>query len=387
MEKLKNLNIVDFLAIAAIFLIPFSKALPNILFAISLVVLIIQRVVYKKELVYKALIPYMLFVAVIVLLAVFKGSLETDASTISRISIVILAGLVFLNSNSTKLIKSYVFTINLTILVSLVKILLLLKERNLDLANGEDIYEVLPFDRPYLGFFILLASLFTFHKIKNRQILKPLGVALIVLNVFFVVYIAARLALISYVLIGGLYVLKYSKISFTKKVSGIIVLILILFSSVYFIDNIKRRFKFNEGIETFMDYEPRFVIWPCSSEIITEDFKSITIGSGGFDETINSLTECYSSSIAKEDKRDWYVKIRYNSHNQFLGILLVGGIIGLSFFLMFLYHLFKSADNFIFFSVVLALTIFFIFECVLYRQFGCYIVGLILSLVKKNNES
>ncbi|UOK43167.1 MULTISPECIES: O-antigen ligase family protein [Flavobacterium] len=320
-------------------------------------------------------------------MAVFKGSLAADVTTISRISIVILAGLVFLNSNSTKLIKSYIFTINLAILVSFVKILLLLKEGNLDLANGEDIYEVLPFDRPYLGFFILLASLFTFHKIKNRQMLKPLGVALIVLNVFFVVYIAARLALISYVLIGGLYVLKYSKISFTKKVCGIVVLILILFSSVYFIDNIKRRFKFNEGIETFVDYEPRFVIWPCSSEIITKDFKSITIGSGGFDETISALTECYSTSITKEDKRDWYVKIRYNSHNQFLGILLVGGIIGLSFFVAFVYFLFKRADNFIFFSIVLALTIFFIFECVLYRQLGCYIVGLILSLVKKNNES
>lgn len=79
---------------------------------------------------------------------------------------------------------------------------------------------------------------------------------------------------------------------------------------------------------------------------------------------------------------------KYNSHNQYLFVWLSSGIIGLIFFLLFLYYIFnvavKSQDYFLL-SILILFLVSFLFENILSRQSGVILFSFLLNLLVLKN--
>jgi O-antigen ligase len=101
----------------------------------------------------------------------------------------------------------------------------------------------------------------------------------------------------------------------------------------------------------------------------------------GFEGYQNKLLKKYEQ-IPQLKKREWFIQEQFNSHNQFLDILLSQGLFGLIIFLLFIYYLFKeslASDTkfLLLFSVIMFFTVYNNFH----RVIGVFIFALIYSLI------
>ena len=107
----------------------------------------------------------------------------------------------------------------------------------------------------------------------------------------------------------------------------------------------------------------------------------------GFKATKDKLVACYQATIRNPEKKEVFTSQRYNSHNQFLDILLSTGFLGLFFISLFLVwsfmknreHFFQTAILFTFFAYGLV-------ENIFHRQIGAYYMGLVLIIVLANRS-
>jgi O-antigen ligase len=184
------------------------------------------------------------------------------------------------------------------------------------------------------------------------------------------------------------FVFKKIQVNILKKTIILFSLCLVFVTSLVLNKNFINRLVINQGLTSFIDYEPRFVIWPCATKLITEKTINSVVGSGGFTKTQQLLCECYENNIDNESKKEWYLERKFNTHNQFLGFLLVGGIIGLIIFIYLLYQLFQTSyKNIYMFSIWISFMLFLILENIFYRQYGCYLIAVIvLFLTQEKNE-
>lgn len=387
MIKINRHTWLNLPGILMVFFLPFSTSIPNLIIPFGIAAIIYKKVI-KDKIIYKPIIPFFLFFSLLIVLFLFKKLFIEDIKIIQRIFLVILSAFIILNTRKKQIIFALIVSINLAIIYSLLKILNYVHVNGtIDLSNGEIIYGVLPIERPYLGFALLIVCLLLFDKFKKNQINKKIAIFLILVNVSFVFFIAARLTIITFIVIIFWYFFKYLKVNLIYKILGLTLFLILSVSLLSINNNFTKRLKLDEGIESVVDYEPRFVIWPCVINILKEDYSKLVIGPLGFESGTNALKKCYSSSIEKADKREWYLKKGFNAHNQFLAIIMITGVLGLILFLYFLVQLYKTAkNNFVNESIVFGLLFFFLLECLLYRQLGCYLVGLIISLVSKKNE-
>ena len=378
---------VNLPGILIVFFLPFSLSIPNIIIPFGIVAIVYKKV-SKESFYFKPIVPFCLFFLAILFSLLLKNILIEDSKMLLRIGLVLIAAVIILNTTKKLIVKAFILSINLALALSIFKILNYIHLNGaLDLSNGEVIYNVLPIERPYFGFLVLISSLLTFEIFQKNEMNKKLLVSIILINVLFVFFIASRLTIITYILVFILYFFKYLEMKLTYKAFILSLILALSFGLLSINGNFMNRLKLDQGIKTFVDYEPRFVIWPCAVNVLKEDFSKLIIGPLGFESGTNALKVCYSSSIEKLDKREWYLERGFNAHNQFLGILIISGIFGLIFFIYFLFQLYKSAENsFVYLSILLGLSLFFILECIIYRQIGCYIVGLIIALVSKKNE-
>jgi hypothetical protein len=150
--------------------------------------------------------------------------------------------------------------------------------------------------------------------------------------------------------------------------------------------NIKNRFhikdSYTETIKVLKNQEPRFIIWECSlSQIYDVNFNFLT-GYNDRGSIEKKLIACYDSIIENTSKRDYYLKTRFNTHNQFFDILLDGGIIGLGLFLLILFlPLFYFRNNFEAVFFLVGLVIFLGIENLFFRQLGAYLFGIFIPLL------
>ena len=378
---------VNLPGILIVFFLPFSLSIPNIIIPFGIVAIVYKKV-SKESFYFKPIVPFCLFFLAILFSLLLKNILIEDSKMLLRIGLVLIAAVIILNTTKKLIVKAFILSINLALALSIFKILNYIHLNGaLDLSNGEVIYNVLPIERPYFGFLVLISSLLTFEIFQKNEMNKKLLVSIILINVLFVFFIASRLTIITYILVFILYFFKYLEMKLTYKAFILSLILALSFGLLSINGNFMNRLKLDQGIKTFVDYEPRFVIWPCAVNVLKEDFSKLIIGPLGFESGTNALKVCYSSSIEKLDKREWYLERGFNAHNQFLGILIISGIFGLIFFIYFLFQLYKSAENsLVYLLILLGLSLFFILECIIYRQLGCYIVGLIIALVSKKNE-
>ena len=106
----------------------------------------------------------------------------------------------------------------------------------------------------------------------------------------------------------------------------------------------------------------------------------------GFEGYQNKLLKKYEK-IPQVKKREWFIQEQFNSHNQFLDILLSQGLFGLIIFLLFFYYLFKeSLRSDTKFLLLLSIVMFFMVYNNFHRVIGVFIFALIYSLIVTSNK-
>ena len=141
-------------------------------------------------------------------------------------------------------------------------------------------------------------------------------------------------------------------------------------------------------IDEIKIHEPRYDIWRFSFEVLNEN-KSYLWGLGP-KTSKDYLLQKYSQ-IEPEKRRNWFLTRQFNTHNQYLDILLSYGLFGLFLFLIFIYELLNIVRrNPISLCLVLSLVLFLFIENIFHRQFGLFIFSLAIAwainLTKDNYE-
>lgn len=378
----------DIIVFSLLFTLSFSKALPTIFLGILIPFFFIK--IFKKQFLFPTGKGYYIFSFLflyLIIKSLFNTTISDDISLYSRYLIVIVIPFLFIPVSKNTIKLGVIISVFTAVLIAVFHIIVYyLSFKSLPLSNGSQVNELLVIERPYFGFVCLIASIICLNLANEFPKYKK---GLYFLSLFFIVFIffiAARLSLITVVGLLFVYFSFYSGFSLFKKMLilvvslGLIILVLLSYK------NLSNRFYISENIEIIKDYEPRFVIWKCASEIQNEDNFNTFFGGKSNLWIQDQLNQCYFDSIEKETKRDWFLKSQFNTHNQFIGFFLAGGVIGFLLFLLFLVSLFKASNNFYMLSIVLSISLFFIMENVLHRQFGCYLTAIIISLLLKKDK-
>jgi len=372
-----------------VFFIPISKAIPNILL-IPVGIFYCIGLYYTKQ--FKPPKFWYLFLLLILSLLINSFIVDDFINELGIAIKMILGTLIFLIVKQTNqrewVEKAFYLGITISILYSLFQILkFIYYDINFSLGLGEDIYQILLIDRPYLGFSIAVSNAIILYNIRNDLYSK----SFYFLCLFFFLYtflISARLSIILSVISFVHHAfLIIKKIEFKHIAIGILSSILIL-TTLFFSPSIKERMRIGESfektIESLKAYEPRYLIWKCSMELLQND------GIMSFNSHHNlqqSLDHCYSNKIKKEEKLNFYLETRFNTHNQFFDILLSGGIIAFLIFISMLVmpflELYHQKSNLIIIGLIIA---FFVVENVLLRELGCYLFGIFAALTYKSGE-
>ena len=203
----------------------------------------------------------------------------------------------------------------------------------------------------------------------------------------FVFLISARIAIITTVIV----LLYYVQLKMYKKYKLLTLLSLALFTFLFFLKspNLSKRildteYKTNSSIfERILTQEPRYLIWKYSYSVLN---KNQLLFGHGFKGVKIQLLKKYEE-IDDLNKRNWFIQEQFNSHNQYLDILLTQGIIGLALFLIFLYYLYKeslfSDTNFLLF---LTLAIFLTIYNNFYRVIGVFIFAIIFCIIVRSKK-
>jgi O-antigen ligase len=117
----------------------------------------------------------------------------------------------------------------------------------------------------------------------------------------------------------------------------------------------------------------RYSIYQCVTSVVPD----AGIFGYGIGDGKNKLVECY------QEDAQFLADNRYNSHNQFLGIILNVGYLGLLFFALFLlYHLIRAfyKKNYLFIAILLFYCIVMFSENILERENGVLFFAFFINL-------
>ena len=133
-----------------------------------------------------------------------------------------------------------------------------------------------------------------------------------------------------------------------------------------------------------LNKSPRLMIWKNSIELIKNNtYFPFLIGIGDYQLEINKLHR----SLMKD--KPGMGLIDYNSHNQYLESIIVGGPLAFVFlvYIGYLIFLSRSTNNTQLLSFTLFISLFFFFENVLQRQLGVMLLAILLPVFIKLEKS
>jgi len=394
-------SIYPFVFLLLFFTIPFDmyfRALPNILLVVLAVVFpfIIQKK-HLRKLTSRSSILWLCFFGALLLAEAISGNIMEDMAILKKIALALALVILYLPiENFKKLYKAIIFSSIAAILFSLVKLFLLLNQGyTFGFLESATIVEAILVDRIYLGFLSVISILASYQLLRkeyhpdNRYYL-----ANITLNVLFILFIVSRIAIITLLLIFILS-LFYSKKRGSQllfAVGGIFLIAVLVFvvnqdlrKKIFYAQDAQK----NQGlIANTMAYEPRTVIWDCAWKNVSGTGVSLT--GMGFVGTNQKMMDCYENNIANPVKSKWFLKQKYNVHNQFLDTYLGGGILVFLLLMISLGSLFfENRKHFFPTALLLSLFCFAMVENVFHRQIGAYYVGFILLtlLINKHSEN
>ena len=338
----------------------------------------------------KLVIWFSAFVFFIFLKSVFLNNFIEDISQIKKLfQVLLLVILSFgLKEKNLSYLKSGIILGTFTACTySLIKICIIVFQTGVfNFTKGPLINETLPVQRLYLGLLCTFSLIFVFERLLKNQ--KKLNLFLAVFFVFFVFLIAGRIAIVSVLFIIIYYVFTFLK-SYMRYVA---VLLILLFSSVVMLTNnnlSKRIFHSDDNFRTsyfekIEMHEPRFLIWKYSFEILKE---TNLITGNGYSKTTEKLVNKYNN-IPQQKKKNWFINKEFNTHNQYLDILISQGILAGLLFLIFLSQAFKLAKEshtklLLLISMLIYMTVYNNFH----RLIGVYLFALILIVILSNDNA
>jgi len=343
-----------------------------------------------KRLNKKPVIWFAIFVFFIFFKSVFMSYFIEDISQIKKLfQVLLLLILSFgLKEKSVGYLKLGIVLGTLTACVySLIKICIIVFQTGVfNFTKGPLINETLPVQRLYLGLLCTFSLIFVLERLlKNR---KKYNFFLAVFFIFFTFLIAGRIAVISVLFIIIYYVFTFLK-SYMRYIA--VLSIFVLISIIAFTNNnlSKRLFHSEDNFRTtyfekIEMHEPRFLIWKYSFEILKE---TNLITGNGYSKTTEKLVNEYKN-ISQEKKRNWFIDKEFNTHNQYLDILISQGVLAALIFIVFLVQVFKVAKKS--HTNILLLTSMLIYMTVynnFHRLIGVYLFSLILIVILSKDNS
>jgi hypothetical protein len=219
----------------------------------------------------------------------------------------------------------------------------------------------------YLSMHIGVAMIFSLFLVQKRLNWKKLSV-LILINLVFIGFLLIMIKkgpIIGLILVAAYLVLMFKN----KKLYFVFGLGFLGLLSVIVL-NPKVNERFSELLQV-QDADAsltnstniRYSIYKCVTSVIPD----AGVFGYGIGDGKNQLIDCYNEDAA------FLASHRYNSHNQFLGIILNVGYLGLLFFSLFLlYHLIRAfyKKNYLFIAVLLFYCIVMFSENILERENG-----------------
>ena len=371
--------------------IPLAHAVSSIIMGCILVLafFIVDKKQLKKMLSKKAYIIYVVFFLVIGFASVYEGTFIADFSELRKIGQIGLLVILFSFIKSQASLKNaFIAGTILSSGITLIRILLyILETGSLVFYKGEIVAELMMTPRLYLGVFsvisfIFCAELYFLITNKKYKTIYLSAAGFLLLSIFL---IASRSAIIL-VLIALTSILWKNLES--KKMNRVLLTVmavaLLAFLGSY---NLSQRFLYIEDdfresyIEKVKTHEPRYLIWKSALTIFNESENKI---SGlGFGKTQELLRKEYKQ-INPERKRNWFLDRDFNTHNQYLDLLISTGILGLVLFLVFLGILvIKAKDSIYNLNLLIVLILFMCIENSFHRTFGVFVFALILAIILK----
>ena len=338
----------------------------------------------------KLLIWFSAFVFFIFLKSVFLNNFIEDISQIKKLfQVLLLVILSFgLKEKNLSYLKSGIILGTFTACTySLIKICIIVFQTGVfNFTKGPLINETLPVQRLYLGLLCTFSLIFVFERLLKNQ--KKHNLFLAVFFVFFVFLIAGRIAIVSVLFIIIYYVFTFLK-SYMRYVA--VLLILLLTSVVVLTNNnlSQRIFHSDDNFRTsyfekIEMHEPRFLIWKYSFEILKQ---TNLITGNGYSKTTEKLVNKYNN-IPQQKKKNWFINKEFNTHNQYLDILISQGILALFLFLIFLTQAFKLAKEshtklLLLISMLIYMTVYNNFH----RLIGVYLFALVLIVILSKDNA
>ena len=397
MRNLIKKNGFEYLIYALILLLFFSKAVPNIILAILSVWKILDfknNPILKTKFTFSSNIILLILLIFLTLKSILFNTIFYDLKVYRGLFLLFWLAIVFQKITDFKTLKLVLlWGINAAILSSVFLIsLFYLKNHILPFSNNAEVNEILILERPYIGFITVLGVFLSLERARySIQFKRVWGINAVFLFLF-IILISARISIITLFVLSIIYLLFYVKISWVKK--GIFLISFVIFFGLIVLTNknISERFfvknNLEESLKVASDYEPRIVIWNCAYSMTKEANYNSLIGFEGYKEISNNFLECYANTIENISKKEYFLAEKFNSHNQFIDLYLIGGLIGLVLFVAFFIKLFiEVRKNFFQTAIAVSFLLFFCVENIFYRQFGCYLVGIfILILCHIKNE-
>ncbi len=377
--------------------IPFDnyvRVLPNILMAA--LVVIFPFVVAKSDLSKVRKIPaiaFFLFLVYIALNAVIFNRISEDFVTINKIGLALgLAVLYIPVQSQRKISMAIIFSSLAAILFSIIKIIIIINiSEDIALGYSREVIEALLIDRLYLGMLSILSVLISYQSISRRfHPNNQYHLINIIINILFVFLMVSKIAII---VLGALFVLRllYSKRN-SVRITAIVIALACVALLFFSIQNLNREHSDlaiedrteRSFLENTVTWELRTTVWKCGLQVAKA--QGIILEGLGFIETKESLIDCYENTIDENWKRNKYVNMGYNSHNQFIDLYLNYGLIALILFAVFLISAFVSIRKHYFpMAMLVTLVSYLLVENVFHRQIGAYYVGFILIVLLSSN--
>ncbi|PWA06870.1 O-antigen ligase family protein [Flavobacterium psychrotolerans] len=388
-------NLFDYLLYALILILPFSQAIPNIILVLISLLFLKDLTFNKiKETFFSPIIMLLFLIVYLSLKGLFFKTLTEDFLIYKGYFLTLWLLMVLQKVENWGQLKLFILlSINAMVVTSFFFIgNYYYHYHQLPFVNTEEVNSLLVQERPYAGFMAVLGFFLSFEFIKIFPKHKILFIADSIVMIVFVLLISARLSILTIFCVLIVYLLFYFKISIYKKIGSILLLILLLGSMFFINKNIAQRFfikdNINKSLQEATDYEPRIVIWNCAKEMLQNNEFNFFFGFDSYKKISNNYLECYSSNIKNSSKRDYFLTIKFNSHNQIIDFFLIGGLIGLGLLFGFFFIMFYNVkDNFFETALLVSILFFFIVENVLYRQFGCYIFSIFVAMLVVKNPT
>ncbi|NND62129.1 MAG: hypothetical protein HKN48_02925 [Flavobacteriaceae bacterium] len=385
-------SIYPYLFLFFCFVIPLDKyatAVPNI---VLIALLATFPFAVKKEDFQKLMKKEVLFfaglVAVLFLNSLLFHDFMKDVTILKKVGSALLLLVLFIPLEKTEnLKKTLIISVLLCIVICLFNLYgYYVSEGAFNFSSGSVINDVLIIDRLYLGFLCVLSIVASIALIGNRyNEYNKWYFANIVFCVGFVLLISSRIAVLLLLLLFLL------KIFYTKGKKEYILffigVIALVFAAFLVNKNLNDRFFYAHStqkdeksyIELFMQWEPRAVIWECNYKIITEgDF---TVFGSGFYNTKDKLVNCYEEVIDKEPRKAYFVRERFNPHNQYVDFLLSSGILPMLLYIVVYGMMFmRNRRSYYKTALLISVAAFAFIESHFHRQMGAYIFAIILIM-------